>query len=117
MKKRGKPSETGWILAKAVVLITVFGTLSGFTVLSHLMSHASAGRIECIDNQRATYQSLLAYQADRDGRSPRNLDLLRSDHSNGVSLGRCPVDDRVRYRIDLASGRVICPNPAHKPGP
>jgi hypothetical protein len=117
MHQRASSTETGWVLAKAAVLVVVLGTLSGFTVLSHLVSHASVGRIDCLDNQRATYDALLAYQAEHDGAGPRNLDLLSRDpQSRSPILGRCPVDDRMKYRIDAASGRVICPNPAHRPG-
>src|SRR5438094_10283193 len=117
MRQRVRTSEMGWFLARAAVLVVVLGTLSGFTVLSHLVVHASARRIDCLDNQRSTYQALLAYQAEHDGRSPRSLDLLSGDaQDHSPILGRCPVDDTIRYRVDIASGRVICPNPAHKPG-
>ncbi len=118
MRRRIESSETGWVFAKALVLFVVLGTLSGFTVLSHLVSQARAGRIDCIDNQRATYQALLHYQSDHDGRSPRSLELLKSECLDCTAIpGRCPVDDNVRYYIDPASGRVMCPNPAHRPGP
>ncbi len=116
MHHRVESTEKGWVLAKAAVLAVVLGTLCGFTLLSHLASHASVGRIDCLDNQRATYQALLLYQADHDGRNPRSLELLKSDCRAAIP-GRCPVDDRVRYFIDTASGRVVCPNPDHRPRP
>ena len=47
MRQRIESTETGWLVAKAGVLVVVLATLSGFTVLSHIVSHASAGRIDC----------------------------------------------------------------------
>lgn len=118
MRHRAENTETGWILAKAAVLVTLLGTLSGFTVLSHFVSHSSAERIACLDNQRATSQGLVMYQADHDGNNPRSLDALRTDPQDpAVIPGRCPASDTTRYTIDAASGGVFCPNPAHRPGP
>ena len=117
MHHQSASTEPGWILAKALVVIVVLGTLAGFTVLSHLVSHASVGRIDCLDNQRATHQALLNYQAEHDGRSPRNLDFFgRNPQDRSAFLGRCPMNDATKYQCDAASGRVRCPNPAHLPG-
>ena len=73
MHRRARHTEAGWTLAKATVVAVLLGTLSAVTLLSHLVSHASAGRIACLDNLTSTSQALLLYQADHDGRSPRML--------------------------------------------
>ena len=105
------------MVAKAGVLVVVLATLSGFTVLSHMVSHASAGRIDCSDNQRLTSQALLMYQADHDGAYPHSMDALPGESRDHTSiLGRCPADPKLRYYIGSTSGRVFCPNPAHRSG-
>ena len=117
MRQRIESTETGWLVAKAGVLVVVLATLSGFTVLSHMVSHASAGRIDCSDNQRLTSQALLMYQADHDGAYPRSMDALTGDSKGHTPpLGRCPADPKLRYYIGSTSGRVFCPNPAHRSG-
>jgi len=115
MKRRFEQTETGFVLGKTIVLTVVLGTLSGFTVLSHVISQASASRIDCVDNQRATYMALLQYQSDHEGLGPRNLDLLQSESRDTPFVpGRCPVRDSLHYYIDPVSGRVMCPDPAHR---
>ena len=117
MRQRIESTETGWLVAKAGVLVVVLATLSGFTVLSHIVSHASAGRIDCSDNQRLTSQALLMYQADHDGDYPHSMDALPGESRDHTSiLGRCPADPKLRYYIGSTSGRVFCPNPAHRSG-
>ena len=115
MRHRPETTATGWALAKAGVLLVVFLTLAGFTVFSHVYSHARAGRIRCLDNQRATAMALLAYQADNAGSSPANLDALNSGaRARRELLGRCPADTAARYANDDASSDMICPNPEHR---
>ena len=117
MRQRIESTETGWLVAKAGVLVVVLATLSGFTVLSHIVSHASAGRIDCSDNQRLTSQTLLMYQADHDGANPPSMDALPGESQDHPSmLGRCPADPTLRYYIGASSGRVFCPNPEHRSG-
>jgi len=118
MHHRVETTETGWVLAKALVVFVVLGTLVGITVLSQLVSHASVGRIDCLDNQRATYQALLTYQADHDGGNPPSLDVFgRNPRDRSAFLGRCPADEKLKYYVDAASGRVFCPTPEHQKSP
>ncbi len=117
MHHQVESTETGWLVARVAVLVVVFGTLAGFIVLSHTVSESRAGRIACIENQRATTQAVFAYQADHNGTTPRNLETLHADcMSRGAIPGRCPVCDSIHYYLDPVTDRVLCPNPAHRPG-
>jgi len=118
MRRRPMATETGWALAKLAVVVVALGTLAGFTVLSHLFSHARAERIACIGNQHAMQQALVFYEAENAGNSPATLETLRGLYSDpSRSLGRCPANWETRYSYSPESGTIQCPNPAHRPGP
>jgi hypothetical protein len=117
MRRRPESTEAGWALGKAAVLVAVFGTLAGFTMLSHFYSHDRAERIACLDNQRATDAALLYYQVENGGSSPSSLEELKDlSPDRSRRLGRCPSDSEAKYTCDVATGRVLCPNPNHRRG-
>lgn len=107
--------QARWILARGAVVVVLLGSLAGLIVTSHLVSQASDGRIRCLDNQAATEQALVLYQADHDGRNPRILEALRMNSRDRFAIpGRCPADDNALYILDPVSGHVLCPNAAHR---
>jgi hypothetical protein len=117
MNHRVAASDAGWALAKAGVLLIILFALAGFTLVSNVFGRSRAGRITCLDNQRAMRQALVDYQMENAGTSPRNLMVLRHYYSNASgSPGRCPVDVETRYSFDPATGRIECLNPDHHHG-
>lgn len=94
--------------------MVVLSTLAAFTVLPHLVSNTSAGRIACLANQRATFQALVFFQAEHAGNDPRTLqDLKGPEPDPAQGLGRCPASGAAKYYYSPKTSTVDCPNPAH----
>ena len=117
MQQRPWVTDVGRRLAKVVVLVVVFITLAGFTMLSHLFSNARAGRILCVANQRAMQEAIEMYQTENGGNNPEAMEAIRPFYTSpSHSLGRCPASTKAAYSYDPGSGIFRCPNPAHTTG-
>ncbi len=117
MRHRPWVTDMGWGLAKTAVLLAVFLTLAGFTVLSHHFSHSRAGRIACIANQRAMQEAVSYYQTETGGNLPETMEALRPFYSGPPGdFGTCPASAQITYSYNAGSGGFQCPSPEHKAG-
>lgn len=102
-------------MSKPFLLVVIFTALAGLVVFPYLLSSDRVQRLTCLHNQEAMMDAVVAYQADNAGTTPRNMGALQRYYRDPLqNFACCPADCEDVYSYDPASGRVTCPNPAHR---